>query len=111
MPQIVRVRRKVRANSPRAIAARVVDTRADIHIIASVRRRGGRAIRQPVLYIGVVVAKVMTGQARHGVVNVGHAVLVSGLGRDEFGEGGVAYAGGAEGVELAGSTVVCSPTI
>lgn len=111
MPQIVRVRRKVRADSSRAIATRIVDSRADIDLIARVQGRGGRSIREPVLYIRVVVAKVMAGEARHGVVNVCHAVLVSGLGRDEFGKGGVAYAGGAEGVELTGSTVVCSPTI
>lgn len=110
MPQIVRVCRKVRANRSRAVAAGVVDTRADIHLIASIQCRSCRSIREPILYIRVVVSKVMTGETRHGVVDVCHAVLVSGLGRDELGKGGVAYARGAKGVDLTGSAVVCSPT-
>lgn len=111
VPQIVRVRRKVRANRSRAVAAGIVDARTDIHIIASVRCRSGRSIREPVLHVRVVVAKVVAGEARYGVVYVGHAVFVSSLCRDKLGEGGVAYAWGAKGVDLAGSTVVCSPTM
>lgn len=59
----------------------------------------------------MVISKVVAGEARHRVVDVCHAVLVSGLCRDELGEGGVAYAGGAEGVDLTGSAVVRSPAI
>lgn len=109
MPQIVRVRRVIRADDPRAITARVVDARANKHVRIGVARRGRRAIRKPVLHVCVVVAKVMAGKARHRVVKVRHAVLATSLGRDELGKGLIANTRGAEGIEIAGTTIVVSP--
>lgn len=84
--------RLIRGYSALPVASGIIESGANNYIRSVVVDRRCRAVRQPVLHVGVVVAKLVSRKARDRIVQVGNAVLVALLCGDELNKGHVANA-------------------